>query len=230
MPKKPIPVIAAWSFSRWNVYKDCAFQAQCAFIDKLPQKKGPAMIRGQGVHDDADKYVKGTGKLTKELELFEDEFRELRQLYKEGHVDAEQMLCFDKDWNLLEDKFDPRVWLRVKTDSTLLLDDGLIKVRDYKTGQLKEEGYIEQLELYGLGCLLAYEGVERVIVELWFLDHGEIRPEPPMEFTAADLPRLKRLWLSRTKKMLADRRFDPRPGAHCRWCNFSQAKGGPCRY
>jgi hypothetical protein len=122
------------------------------------------------------------------------------------------------------------VWLRVKTDATLLYkEEKLAVVVDYKTGRVQPEPYWEQLDLYALATMLMYTWAESVQVELWFLDHGVILPDDgDLAYTRDDIPRLQKEWRSRVRRMFADRRFAPTPGETCRWCAWARSKGGPC--
>jgi hypothetical protein len=72
--------------------------------------------------------------------------------------------------------------------------------------------------------------VSAVQAELWYLDQGVIWPEAPNPVSVKQYPKLQKLWGQRTKAMLTDKTFKPRPGNACRWCTYSKAKGGPCQY
>lgn len=242
MPKKPKPRITQWSYSRWAAYEQCPFKAKCQFIDKIPEEKGPALIRGQEIHDKAEKYCRGElKKLPKELELFEDEFEMLKQAYKGGWGHTEQLLNFAKDWTHMSDKWSKNIWVRIKMDFELIADsDGTVRIIDYKTGKVKTEGYKEQLELYALAGFMIYDEVYEIHTELWFLDHGEIiggledtrenLKKPEGIYKLADVPKLKKNWEARVKRMLNDERFDPSPNEFCKWCSFQKSKGGPCKF
>lgn len=234
MPKQPPPKFTSWSFSRWATYQKCPRKAKYAYIDRLPEEKGPALIRGQEIHDIAEKYVRGMipkKKIPESLELFEEEFDNLRTGFRKSLVETEDMLCFDKDWNYLPGaKFEPNIWLRVKKDATELhQSENLAILIDYKTGKVQPDPYWEQMDLYGLATFLTVAWAQRVEVELWFLDHGVIKPDDGViEYTRDQVPKLKRDWNARVKKMFADRRFDPKPSGECNWCTWAKSKGGPC--
>jgi len=53
----------------------------------------------------------------------------------------------------------------------------------------------------------------------------------------ADLPRLKKEWVARTKAMLNDKKFAPKPNRFCGFCHFRKDNvaqaitgGGRCQY
>jgi hypothetical protein len=231
MPTQPAPKITAWSFSRWALYEKCPRKFKFTHIDKLPEMKGRALIRGTQIHDEAEKFVTGAiKKFPQSLKYFEEEFRNLVRGYEKGLVRPEEMHCFGDEFQPHSDPFHPGVWLRVKTDATLQYrDEGLAVVVDYKTGRVQPEPYWEQLDLYALATMLMYTWAESVQVELWFLDHGVILPDDgDLTYTRDDIPRLQKEWRSRVRRMFADRRFAPTPGETCRWCAWARSKGGPC--
>lgn len=49
-------------------------------------------------------------------------------------------------------------------------------------------------------------------------------------YTPGDVEKLKKDWERRTKPMLNDTSFVPRPGYYCGYCFFSKKKNGPCKY
>ncbi len=231
MPRQAKPLFNGWSYSRWSTYNQCPLKFKLMNIDKIKEEKSEALLNGIRVHNLADGFIKGTIKrLPKELKHFAEDFKHLKEQYEAGNVDAEQMLCFDKDWNFVKDKFSKEVWVRIKTDSTFLGDDGDIIIIDFKTGKVKEDGYIEQLELYVLSAFKVYEGIQEVSVELWFLDHDVVRPKKPLVFTPKDEKRLQKEWENRIKPMYKDRQFKATPNRYCGWCSYRKSNGGPCKH
>lgn len=238
---KPIS-ITSWSFSRYNIYKQCPFKAKLLFIDKLKEPGSEAMDRGAEIHTLAEQYIKGKlARLPKELAEFKNEFTKLKKLYtrKVPAMMVEDTWAFTKDWD--ETTWDDWVgcWVRIKLDCAHEEEEGVLIVTDWKTGKYREElipDYMEQLELYALGALLMMPHIHSVNVRLAFLDVPKMHPEPdePLIFTQADLPKLKKLWEKRVKPMLADKKFAPRPNDKCRWCHFRAGNkangGGQCKY
>ena len=68
-------------------------------------------------------------------------------------------------------------------------------------GKVREE-HEEQLSLYALAALVKFPEVNRVYVELWYLDQGVQVPKEPLAYARADLPDLKKLWGKNTAPML----------------------------
>jgi CRISPR/Cas system-associated exonuclease Cas4 (RecB family) len=182
------------------------------------------MDRGSSIHKLAEDYVKGTIRnLPPELKSFAAEFKVLR---KEKAI-AEEQWAFTAQWGM-SDWFGPSAWLRVMTDASLIKGDTL-RVIDYKTGKEREEHKL-QLELYQLAGLLRYPDIQKVSAELWYLDLGKIAPEETSFITRDKLNALKLVWMKRTKAMLSDTRFAPKPGNYCRWCHWRKDNGGPCQF
>ena len=98
---------------------------------------------------------------------------------------------------------------------------------DYKTGKVRAEQVEEQLSLYALVALLLYEDLKEVVVQAWFLDHDQ---ELVRHFKRKHIPKLKEYWEREVVRYFKDRDFVPNPGYYCRWCDFSKAKGGPCKF
>ena len=67
-----------------------------------------------------------------------------------------------------------------------------------------------------------------LFTEVWYLDQG--KPVTQEHYVREDVPFLKLDWEQKTKAMLNDTRFAPRPGHYCRWCFFRKTNGGPCQY
>lgn len=240
MPKPvviPIKPLTSWSFSRYSDYKQCPAKFKYKHLMKLPEPKSSALERGAAIHTMAEQYIKGVlAKLPKELASFDDEFKALRKHYKKTpeRMVVEDNWAFTRQWVQTEWNDWDRCWVRIKLDCAHRIDDAaILTVRDWKTGKLREElylEYLEQLELYALAAFLLYPEVQEVRPELDYLDLGVVHPTEPLVFKRADLPRLKQVWEDRVVPMFKDQRFAPRPNDKCHFCAFSRAKGGPCQY
>lgn len=238
MPRKPLQRITAWSFSRYSTYIICPLQAFFKYTKKIQGPTNDAMSRGKKIHKDAELYCLGEKKrLPKSLALFDVEFKELRKLAKKRVLQVEEQcqFAFTKSWEPCE-WFSRDAWLRVMFDAMYVDGDTLVII-DHKTGKIRPQ-HKDQLELYAVaGFIIGPEHITKVRADLWYLDQGEIVPDPdnPREYTRADAEKLRKEWVKRTKKMLADTTFKPSPGALCRWCYFGKsgvAKGGPglCKF
>lgn len=226
----------AWSYSRLRDYTGCPFKAYLKYLEKIAEPPNPAMNRGSDIHTKAEEYIKGSiARLPKELKLFDSLFKDLRGRFKKKvhGMTVEETWAFTRDWN-------PTVWndwagcaLRIKVDVAYPEDNALI-VTDWKTGKNDsrfKDVYEEQIELFALGALLLHD-VQIVRPQLVYLDAGEIFPGE--EFTPKDIPALKKKWDKKSKPMLNDTHFAPRPNDRCCWCfyrkNNKAAGGGQCKF
>ena len=236
--------IKSWSFTRYWDYKLCPRKAKLKYLDKIEEPPNDAMARGAEIGQVAEAYIKGTvakfadgteydgtkPRMPAVLEKFADEFKKLRALYKKSsrYVVVEESWAFTKVWGkTLWNDWDGCV-VRIKMDAGHR-DGKTMILRDWKTGKYraeKREEYVEQLELYALAALLNDPFVEKVVAYLCYLDAGVTFPvagtddEKRLTFTRADIPKLKKTWDKRTRAMLLDKSFAPRPNEKCRWCHY----------
>ena len=151
-------------------------------------------------------------------------------------VTVEDTWAFTKDWVLCSSTDWDHCWLRVKVDYAYESKGDVLIIKDWKTGRYDKamhDDYLKTLQLYALGGLLKFPHIRKVHPGLVYLDAGLEYPnlsEELLEYTRADVPKLKKLWEERVKPMFADRKFAPKPNAKCCWCAYSKAKGGPCRF
>ena len=240
--------LTSWSFSRYSTYKQCPLRAKLLYLEKLPEPKNPAMDRGNTIHQLAEQFVKGAlPRLPAELKAHGDLFKRLKAKRKKmpDQVLVEDTWAFTKDWSRT-------VWndwtgcvLRIKMDCAELTVPGdgapALTINDWKTGkfspQYNVEDYLEQLQLYALGALKIFGAQHpglRVLPRLVYLDAGVMYPDYTLPetkvYTVADLVPLTKAWEKKVTPLLRDKTFAPRPSDKCRWCHFSQAKGGPCKF
>lgn len=238
----PIKQITSWSFSRYSTYKVCPLKLKLSAIDRIREPGNEAMARGDAIHTLAEKYIRGELRvLPKELAFFKVEFAELRKMYKKSadSMVVEDNWAFTKDWSVTQWNNWAECAVRIKLDCAHHEDEETLIVTDWKTGKFRpelNEEYVEQLELYALAALLLHEHIQLVKPRLAYLDLGVIYPEPGEElvFTRKDIPKLKKLWEKRTKAMMNDKQFAPRPNDKCRFCFYRSSNktngGGQCRF
>ncbi len=252
--------ITFWSYSRYADYQLCPLKAKLKHLDKIQEPPNAAMSRGGEIGKQAEGYIKGAfKKLAPELMKFKKEFAEFRALYKKLNdapeprpgakvkapkpgapramypMTVEDTWAFTKDWSRTTWNDWVGCWVRIKLDCAHEVKGDVLVVTDFKTGKFRpdqNESYVEQLELYALGALLTHPGIKQVKPRLMYTDTGIIFPLNPddMVFTHADVPKLKALWDQRTRKMLLDKSFVPRPNDKCHWCHYRRANkvaGGP---
>ena len=180
------------------------------------------MDRGSAIHKEAELWLTGPKKveLPETLSLLEKEFYDLHAMKPQ----CEKAWAFTAAWTPTE-WMAPDCWVRIKTDAyvpTKKID----LVIDFKTGKVRDE-HIQQLSLYAIGAMVLNTKSKEVDSWLWYLDQGTTVMH---SFTRKNLEMLQAEWESKTKAMLADRIFTPRPSPYCAWCSFSKRKGGPCAF
>lgn len=246
--KAPVKMFEAWSFSRYMDYQKCPAFANWRHLQKLKtvemrnreiaeaSGKLPEtpMQRGARVAGEADRYLtKKTSKVPIELMPLAKTYREIRSL---GNLSVEQGWGFTKDWKPCSPTDWKNCWLRVKID-VCYIEEGkagdVLHIKDNKTGkfsQYKNEEYAEQLDLYGTAGLTLMPSVTKVTAQLLYSDLGIVHPSQPAVYLVGDLQKMQKAWDKRVRPMMNDKRFAPRPNRGCEWCEFSKAKGGPCRF
>jgi RecB family exonuclease len=227
-------LIKSWSFSTLGAYEECPAKLKFKKIDKLQEPSSPALEYGTQIHKLCEDYLRGVKRtVPKEAAKITDILKDLKK--RKALPEAE--FTFRQDWSPTEWKDWSGAWVRVKADAVIppVVDSETptVEIIDFKTGGAKklEAGdfgsYFMQLELYALSGLLTYPTAERSDTSLIFVDHGR-RIESPEVYVQKDVPKLKKKWEMRVKKMMADTVFKPKPGNACRWCHFRKSNAGPC--
>ena len=217
------PRLTQWSYSRWAGYEDCPLKTKLKVIDKLQEPGSPAMDRGTFIHKESEDYVTAKRKppLPQSLAYFGDELAQARK----GQPRCEHEWAFTSSWEptgwMAKD-----CWCRVKTDLTFTRKNDLVIV-DHKTGK-RRESHLTQLSLYALAGFIIFPDHDSITTEVWYLDQG--KPVTSEAYKREDVPFLKLDWEQKTKAMLNDQQFAPRPSYTCRWCHFRKENGGPCRF
>jgi|SRR5882724_4665208 len=242
MPRPRLVQISSWSYSRYQDYEKCPQLAKFKHVEKRREPGSAAYAKGNRVHALAQVWVtrevppldrdnknyhaellavnKKGAPIPTELSTFEEEFTELRLTKGKG----EQSWGFKSDWSLTRWDDWAGCWLRIKTDFHYIVVEKKGKLRssdgfiiDYKTGrEYSEHG--EQRSLYALGMFLLYPDLRSVTAAHWYLEPGLERHDT---WQAKDFEKLREYWAKRTRALLSDTTFAPRPTAeNCQWCFF----------
>ena len=245
----------AWSFSRLATYTQCPRKAQLRHLQGIEEPQNPAMARGEAMHNAIAELLR-TGKVLPILTEIPPEsldyIERLRAHAREmsQNIFVEGSVTVTRAWTMTHAKDWTGAWLRGKLDAAYWLDDGTLRIVDWKTGQYKPKQnaeYGEQLELYALLGLLAVphmraksnvwaswpKAFRAVAPSLYYLDHsiewsgdGEQRVFYPSDLEALN----RKSGRNGVKPMLVDDIFAPRPSALCGWCHYGQAGIGRCEY
>lgn len=232
MPSEPT-TLTAWSFSRMEFYKNCAFAAKLKYLDKVQEHPRPKPVRGKEhandrgsrMHDNAENYVLGKDdELCFELKHFEDELFCLRIMHEchPERVVPEQMWLFDVSWEPLPD--DARkedIWLRIIADMQVWNHDHTeMHLIDYKSGRRdrNEVKHGKQLQLYQLTAFMKFPGLQTITASLWYLDL-DLRID--QVFMRNKGLKLFPIWDDQARYMCADSEFKAEPSTwRCRFCAY----------
>lgn len=221
--------VTAWSYSRFADYKQCPYRFKLKYLDKLPTTGSPAMERGNVIHKMAEDYVKSgrKPKIPAELKTVATEIEHCRQM---GAI-AELPWGFRADWSWTgrPDWFGQDVWFRMKADVAVSYDDDTGLVGDWKTGRKYFENE-DQIELFGAVSLMRFPNWTEVDVRLWYTDQPADDNEIQRVYSRKEGELIRKTWEKRALPMFKDKKWAPTPNDKCKWCDFSKAKGGPCKF
>ena len=208
-----------WSYSKLADYEKCPQFYRLRHVDRHPEPDSPAMLRGTKVHETVERYLLLRGALPDDLKPFQGYMSDIRQ--RPGLV-VEEMWAMTRAWAPCNPLAKP-AWWRGKLDA-FWLDGTAAKVVDWKTGRMYPSNR-DQMRLYA-GAVMAREpAVERVSVELVYLD---LRESVEQDYTREDFTAIRDDFTRRVAALEGDTKFALRPGKHCSWCAFAKSKGGPC--
>lgn len=215
--------LRAASFSALQEYENgCPRRVYYGRVERRPDPLGKAAQRGNRVHDEAYKHLVHEAPLPRELEGM---LKHLEVLKSGKYIlECEGDWAVDRTWSPTEWMADD-VYVRCKTD-VLALAGNKTRTIDFKTGQ-ERPYHVDQLELQGLFVLIRNDHIDVVQCELWYVDQREIAE---FKVRRREMDALKEKFDERFGKLLAEERWPERPGQSCKYCAFSRAKGGPCKY
>lgn len=225
--------IKRWSLSAMKQFYKCPAQYAYQRFDKLETPPVPALEKGKKVHALGEAYIKGdiTG-VPKEYKDFETELKTLKKL---GFT-AEEKWAVTKSWEACEWTDWNNNWCLGMTDvhnfdkRTKHLD-----IIDFKTGRIYPD-HVDGAEVYSALGTAYYPALKTVSVEFWYLDQGPSNVgASPFEYQRDDVEALKEKWERKAHRMLAAKKFDPKPSIFgCKFCNFRSDEAladgsmGPC--
>lgn len=219
-------MLTSWSHSALEVYEKCHQWAKFRYVEKRPDKKGPAAMRGTDVHDKCEKAVKESSALPPETAYFKKEFEQLQLLFRKGRVKLELERAWDTNWKPVPWK---QGWGRAKYDARVLLGASELLIVDYKTGRKdgNEIKHSEQGQIYMLSEFMIEPEVQTIYTEFWYLDQNDLTR---MKYTRDQGLRYFKSINGRAVKATSDSVLEPTPSKWaCKWCPYRQDRGGPCQ-
>ena len=215
--------IKKWSYSRYSCYKDCPYMYEGRYILKLDKfVASPAMERGTMIHAKAENFVNGKIKgLPKELLKFAPEFKALKKEFNKGIGFCEPDISMNYD--LTPSNRKKSDWFVGFADFAHFGKEELTVI-DYKTGR-KYPSHQDQGHAYSMALLAMNPEYEKINVEFWYLDQGEVTE---FNHEQKDKDRMFNLWDRRINKMYADKNFRKTPYQWCNSCHRNKKNGGNC--
>ena len=222
-----------WSFSQWEAYNQCPAKWKFQSVLKLPRKPpGPAAFRGLQMHKTVEKFIEGEHGTEG---LHEDikpkyipilvEFRE----HTNGDRYVEKKLAFDHEWYPCSPRSEYAACVAVldavRFTKKTGADSGLLHIGEWKSGKPKDT-HRDQRSLYAMFGMRNWHA-DRVEVTTHYLE-GTSESQRLILESESGFQKLKNQWQSRIDTMHNDQMCAPRPGFHCRWCDYNKADGGPC--
>lgn len=211
----------SWSLSSLGLFEKCQLRYRFKYIDKLPEERSGSANRGVEVHKQIEDFVAGTvDTLPEHLNFYTQFLRGLREHEKY----PEHRVALTKDWTPTTWE---EGWFRGILDLKLVKPDEVI-VYDWKTGKIYPD-HDDQKSIYSLAVFSEHPEVRRVRAVHVYVDLGQNREKV---FDRDDVHDLQKSWNTRASFLERTEPVDmiPNPGYHCRFCAFSKAKGGPCRF
>lgn len=225
----------SWSFSKLGDYEKCKKYFWLKHLEKIEEPERPlkpgqlehANDRGSRIHDNCEGYVRGDhDALAPEAEKhFGLRLDLLRHLYSLNQVELEGNWGMDENWDIAPWE---SAWLRLKLDVLVHLDDFEAIVIDYKTGRKfgNEVKHMQQLQLYALVTFLRFPKLEKISVQLWYIDVNEVTE---MVFLRSQALRFKQSFHKRGKDITTCDQWPANPNKFsCQWCLYGPEHSGHC--
>ena len=207
-----------WSLSQYGLYQKCLSAYKFRHVERLPDPAGPAASRGTAIHAQLEGYLK-TGSWDTQIPEFT--LKKAEVMWAKNYK-PEVKLAFNDKWEPV-DWQDSTAWVRAVIDSMAFLGNA-VYMGEWKTGKVYEN-HADQRHLYMTMALAHHTESEVAHIETIYVDQDHAQAD---EMPREKLEESKVMWLERVGPMLRDTFYSPRPGQHCRWCNYSKLKGGPC--
>ena len=227
------------SYTQVNTYKTCPLKYKYSYILNIPQPPAHALSFGSTIHDTLRDFhsasMAGSVSLDQMFSMYEDnwqpagymsqEHRETRQeegkkllerYYEQNKNEKSKPIALEKGFNIWLGgiKFFGRI------DRIDELPDGGGEIVDYKTGQPKDQKYVDkddQVTFYAIGAQEAL-GYKPKQMSLYFVETGEkvvtTRTDEQLEEAKKDVSKIV------TEMKKGD--FEATPGMQCNWCAYRE--------
>jgi len=214
MEIKPI----VWSYSSIKDFENCPRKYhEMRVLKKFKQSNTDATLYGTAVHLAFEEFIRDGTPLPARFAHFQPYVDPLKDM--EGDKYCEYKMGIRADFSPCE-FFAPDVWWRGIPD-LLVINDGVARVVDYKTGKSSRYADTGQLELLSAAIMQTFPEVHTVKGALLFVVARDV---VKAKFTRADLPKIWSKWVGEVGKIeaaLENGMWNEKEGPLCRYCPVS---------
>ncbi|HOM77863.1 MAG TPA: UvrD-helicase domain-containing protein [bacterium] len=223
------------SYSQIDIYDNCPLQYKYKYILNLPSLPSHALSFGNSIHNTLKEFHE-------KLLFNEVSLEELWQIFEKnweplGYEDEEHRLeRFKSGKNLLKNYYESldksikpvalEKSFKLKLGTVTLggridrIDnvEGGVEIIDYKTGSEKTQKEVDKDKQVTVYALAVKEGMglNPVKLSLYFVEgSGKISTTR----TQKDMDAIKEE-VEKVVELMREGKFDPKPGFHCRWCDY----------
>lgn len=220
----------AYSYSKLSLFKQCPHRYKLNYIDKIavPQDAS-ALVKGRNVHsilENYESFVKEGCKPKENEQYSESEVAlnfaksELGKDILEKPSAREYCVKFDANLNAADHLNQRECYFIGYIDRINRTPNG-IELIDYKTGQYKQPGFQDymQLAIYSLYMFSKYPEINEILLRYVYVEHSK---ENTKLITRAEVPALKKLILNDIAKIESETEYPKKPHKLCNWCPYKE--------
>lgn len=211
-----------WSLSALGTFEKCAFKYKLKYIERLEENRSASASRGVGNHSLVEEFLKGTiTSLPAELSYYQGFLTGLKQ----HEIYPEHVITLNRKWESVP-KDSPEIWYKGVLDLKLIESTEAAVVYDWKTGKIYPD-HDDQKSIYSIGVFSEHPSLFSVRAVHVYLDLGQNREKT---YHRDQVYSMRFFWERRVEKLERAPEYIPNPGFHCRWCSYSRANKGPCKF
>ena len=236
--------IKFWSFSSAQNFDKCPKILEHRYVLKTPkdERDNSAAERGTNLHKEIETYIVETctnargqsvrqniheAGLPTRAPIDPAQFKyeglvgEVVELCKVHPFTQEEMLYFDKDWNIVSDFKD--AWLLMAMDVFISISDEECIIVDWKSGKKdgNEVKHMHQGQLYALGAWKRNPKLKKITVIFMYLDQNT---KTTATWKQGHLERAFKQWDAKGKEITSCTSFTPKPNKwSCKFCDYQQS-------
>lgn len=214
---------APYSFSRLNLYSQCARKFKYRVIDKVPQEQGDmtALLKGGAVHHMLEYYPnKSSHKLAPKYQSIVDVFGKTIIGEKYLSKDSTREFSFGLDLKLNPCSYSNKLALFRGSIDYICIVNNTLHLIDWKTGKEKEQKWQDysQLMYYAIYFFQAYPTIDSIKVSYVYVEHENMENELLLE--RKYLQKYVNDLVLLIKRAEGDEVFDKTESPLCDWCPY----------